>query len=39
MSCGSVGNNGVVRWCGGGVVVCKVVVVMWIVGVWFWCCG
>ena len=37
--CGSAGNNKVVRWCGGGVVVYKVVVVLWIVWYLVGCCG
>lgn len=31
MSCGSAGNNKVVRWCGGGVVTCKVINKVWII--------
>ena len=29
--CGSVGNNKVVRWCGGGVVIHKVIGLLWMV--------
>ena len=29
--CSSVGNNKVVRWCGGGVVTCKVINRVWII--------